>query len=415
MQNIFRVVKRHKQTQSRRFKRWHKHPFGWPIAVFILLVAISSGTVGVLAQHHKLVVNSSANHIVIISIKDHQQIVPTNAPNVGALISKLHIPIGKYDRVEPSMDTEIVQDNFRINIYRAVPVTVYDSGTVTTSYSAAATPRSIVTQTGRTLFAEDTVTAKVAQNLVTEGSLGQVVTVDRSVPINLNIYGTQIAVRTHAKTVSGLVQEKHIKLVEGATLMPLAETPLSSNMQVFILNKGVSIVSTEETIPLPVQNVDDNNLTLGSSAIRQVGSPGKQLVTYQITVDPATGKEISRQPIQTVVIQNPVPQIVAIGKNVAVPKDKAAIMQAAGVAESDYGYVDFIVSHEGGWGGATKSNYGGSGAYGICQALPGSKMASAGADWATNPVTQLRWCSSYANRYGGWAGAYAFWLAHRYW
>jgi hypothetical protein len=40
-------------------------------------------------------------------------------------------------------------------------------------------------------------------------------------------------------------------------------------------------------------------------------------------------------------------------------------------------------------------NHAGSGAFGIPQALPGSKMASAGADWATNPATQVRWGLSY--------------------
>jgi len=49
-----------------------------------------------------------------------------------------------------------------------------------------------------------------------------------------------------------------------------------------------------------------------------------------------------------------------------------------------------------------------SGAYGIPQSLPASKMASAGADWKTNPVTQLKWMNSYVlRRYGSWANAVA--------
>lgn len=49
-----------------------------------------------------------------------------------------------------------------------------------------------------------------------------------------------------------------------------------------------------------------------------------------------------------------------------------------------------------------------SGAYGIPQALPGSKMASHGADWRTNPITQLRWMQSYVfARYGSWSNAVA--------
>ncbi len=50
-----------------------------------------------------------------------------------------------------------------------------------------------------------------------------------------------------------------------------------------------------------------------------------------------------------------------------------------------------------------------SSAYGIPQALPGSKMASAGADWATNPVTQIRWGLGYiADRYGSPCSAWSF-------
>jgi hypothetical protein len=96
-------------------------------------------------------------------------------------------------------------------------------------------------------------------------------------------------------------------------------------------------------------------------------------------------------------------------------------MAAAGIAKSDYAAVDYIVSHEGGWSGTTLYNTQGSGAYGLCQSLPASKMASAGDDYMTNPVTQLKWCASYASTceqwryYCGWQGAYQFWQANKWW
>jgi len=50
-----------------------------------------------------------------------------------------------------------------------------------------------------------------------------------------------------------------------------------------------------------------------------------------------------------------------------------------------------------------------SGAYGIPQALPGSKMSTAGADWQSNPVTQIKWGLGYiAERYGSPCGAWGF-------
>ncbi|MFJ6037194.1 transglycosylase SLT domain-containing protein [Streptomyces ardesiacus] len=67
-----------------------------------------------------------------------------------------------------------------------------------------------------------------------------------------------------------------------------------------------------------------------------------------------------------------------------------------------------IVDHESGWNvDATNAS---SGAYGLVQALPGSKMASAGADWKTNPATQIKWGLDYMkDRYGSACDAWSFW------
>lgn len=89
-------------------------------------------------------------------------------------------------------------------------------------------------------------------------------------------------------------------------------------------------------------------------------------------------------------------------------------MNAAGIAPADWYYVDCVIAGcdgipaEGGWDGTTTWNYSGSGAYGLPQALPAEKMASAGDDWATNPVTQLKWAHGYAQSYGGWPQAWEF-------
>ncbi|MBC9723898.1 transglycosylase SLT domain-containing protein [Streptomyces sp. TRM68367] len=54
-------------------------------------------------------------------------------------------------------------------------------------------------------------------------------------------------------------------------------------------------------------------------------------------------------------------------------------------------------------------------AYGLMQALPGSKMSSAGADWATNPATQIKWGLNYMNsRYDSPCGAWQFWQANNW-
>lgn len=72
-----------------------------------------------------------------------------------------------------------------------------------------------------------------------------------------------------------------------------------------------------------------------------------------------------------------------------------------------------IVNHESGWNyRATNAS---SGAYGLVQALPGSKMASAGSDWQTNPATQIKWGLNYMNdRYGSPCGAWSFWQTNNW-
>lgn len=85
-------------------------------------------------------------------------------------------------------------------------------------------------------------------------------------------------------------------------------------------------------------------------------------------------------------------------------------MAAAGIAESDWGYVDYIVTRESGWNpNATNPS---SGACGLVQALPCSKVPGNG----YNPVDNLSWGNGYAvGRYGSWAAAYAFWTANHWW
>lgn len=88
-------------------------------------------------------------------------------------------------------------------------------------------------------------------------------------------------------------------------------------------------------------------------------------------------------------------------------------MKQAGIPKSWYEDLNWIINHESGWRvNATNPS---SGAYGLGQALPASKMASAGKDWKTNAITQLKWVKSYIKgRYGNAANAKRFWQAHNW-
>ncbi|MFJ4094758.1 lytic transglycosylase domain-containing protein [Kitasatospora sp. NPDC089913] len=91
------------------------------------------------------------------------------------------------------------------------------------------------------------------------------------------------------------------------------------------------------------------------------------------------------------------------------PREIAAQIVPAGQLQC----FNNIVSRESSWN-VTATNAS-SGAYGLVQALPGSKMASAGSDWRTNPATQIKWGLDYMNsRYGSPCGAWSFWQSHHW-
>ncbi|RUQ87823.1 lytic transglycosylase domain-containing protein [Labedella gwakjiensis] len=78
---------------------------------------------------------------------------------------------------------------------------------------------------------------------------------------------------------------------------------------------------------------------------------------------------------------------------------------ARGWGEDQYSCLVALWNKESGW--RVNAHNASSGAYGIPQSLPGSKMATAGADWATNPATQIEWGLGYiSGRYGTPCGAW---------
>lgn len=158
-----------------------------------------------------------------------------------------------------------------------------------------------------------------------------------------------------------------------------------------------------------------------------------QLPTKSITVTPkaavASNKAVSaaikpepiKPPIQ---VQTPpeAPQTAPV----PALTDHQKQLQAAGIAESDWNAVDYIVSHESGWcptkwegeiGVGCPDYHGYSAAgYGMCQSTPAIKMSLEGSGWETDPVIQLKWCNSYAQaRYGGWWPAYYHWQNNHNW
>ncbi|MFI1719835.1 transglycosylase SLT domain-containing protein [Streptomyces sp. NPDC020489] len=133
-----------------------------------------------------------------------------------------------------------------------------------------------------------------------------------------------------------------------------------------------------------------------SRIVRRIASPKKAVTTVAMAAATA-GLVLTAAPAQAATTSS-----AAEAKSIA----RQMIPNTA-----QYNAFSKIVEHESGWDvDATNAS---SGAYGLVQALPGSKMASAGSDWKTNAETQIEWGLDYMNsRYGSPTGAWAFWQAN---
>ena len=173
-----------------------------------------------------------------------------------------------------------------------------------------------------------------------------------------------------------------------------------------IWRNGKQTLTVEEPTDFQTETIQDANKDSGYKEIKEAGEKGTKSVTYEVEMQ--NGKEISRKKINETEIKAAKKQVVIVGTKTSLPAGSHTDwMSAAGIPAKDQGIANAIISQESGWQVTIMNKS--SGAYGIPQALPGSKMASAGADWQTNPITQLKWMNSYViGRYKSWQAAYEF-------
>jgi resuscitation-promoting factor RpfB len=366
------------------------------------------------------------NYDVTLYVDGISRTVGAKDITVAEVLKRQNVLISPADVVEPSLDTTINADSFKVNVFRARPILIIDGANKTTVTSALNSPKLIVESAGIKVFPEDEMTLERIEDPSLDGQIGQKLTIKRATEFTVNLYGTPTVFHSPKTTISEALADKKIVVAEGDRVEPALDQPLVLGATVKIIKIGQETVTADEKIDFAEETVNDENQLKGYVKVEREGLTGTRRVTFTLTTN--NGAEVSRVRTSEVVVTAPVSTKVIRGSKVPEPvapptlapfagnvsAQKQAIMAAVGISPSDYSYVDYIMIKESGWNaGAVNPS---SGAYGICQSLPGSKMASAGSDWQSNAVTQMRWCDGYARgRYGGWANAYNAWRSKNWW
>lgn len=231
---------------------------------------------------------------------------------------------------------------------------------------------------------------------------------------------------TNFTDVKSVLDAGDITLEPHDVVTPSLTTKVSESTVITINRAGAKLENSDDPITFNVVKKETAALPKGTEKVQSEGANGVMETAKIVTR--AKGKIVSSNIFASYVKKAPKDKVILVGTG----GSSAAIGLAAsigttvpagemqqwahdwlisnGYSEADFTATVFIISHESGWRVNAMNP---SGAYGLPQALPGGKMASAGADWATNYQTQLRWFWNYCNgRYGSIQGAYNHWLSY---
>jgi uncharacterized protein YabE (DUF348 family) len=234
----------------------------------------------------------------------------TDKTTIGAALDEAGILLDGRDAVEPRKAEELVASQYRVNIYRARPVMVVDGPQrikVMTPYQTAAR---IAADAKVQLYDADTAQLSRSTDYVGDGA-GLTMTIQRATPFFLDLYGNRTEVRTQAKTLGAMLQEKKIVLGQnGRTSLPL-DTTISQGLEVRVWREGRQTITVDQPIAFETERIFDADREIGYKQVQTPGKVGTEAVTYEIEI--RDGRELSRVQIASIVTKHPVKQIEIIG------------------------------------------------------------------------------------------------------
>jgi resuscitation-promoting factor RpfB len=221
--------------------------------------------------------------------------------------------------------------------------------------------------------------------------------------------------------VGDLLNDLGIEVGPKDIVTPSPTSQIVSGEQIVLERVTTGQKSTQKALPFTVKRIADPTLPKGTTQVVTSGKSGAARIIYAVVyVDGvATGQTI----VSSTTIVAPTVEVVKVGTKPAAPPvvivvdpgSAQAIAQqmllAKGMGSDQFSCLVQLWDHESGW--RVNADNPSTGAYGIPQALPGDKMAVDGADWQTNPATQITWGLNYIDgRYTNPCGAWSFWQAN---
>ncbi|HEY5515849.1 MAG TPA: ubiquitin-like domain-containing protein [Pengzhenrongella sp.] len=397
------VVGRPIATMASRLRAWRPPERASRLAAQGLVLALVAGGTSAFAVMHKA---------VTVDLDGKRVAVSGFGRTVDDVLVGAGIAVGRRDLVAPAL-AGAVADGGEIVVRHGREIKIEVDGADRTIWTTGLTVGEAIGDLG----VRDDV-ARVSASRSEPLGRGEVLRVSTQKTIHLAVDGQVIDGVTSAPTVREGLKEIGLVLAEGDQVsVPLGATAVDG-LVVLVTRAGQGSGTTTEAMPFVERTVNDPSLAAGTRKVTKPGRAGQREVTFATAS--LGGAELTRTIVAQVVLQNPVEQVVSLG-TMAVPsvpveapgsaqaiaRDLAA---ARGWGDDQFACLVPLWAHESGW--RVNAENASSGAYGIPQALPGSKMGTVADDWRTNPATQITWGLNYiGGRYGTPCGAWGSYSA----
>jgi uncharacterized protein YabE (DUF348 family) len=336
----------------------------------------------------------SAGKSVDIRIDGQDRKVHTTASSVKGVLDAAHVPVGEHDIVAPDLASP-VKSGAQIIIDRGHLLHLSVDGVARNVWVNADSVDEALGQLGYT--SQDLVSVSRSKRLDAGATS---VSISSPKHLAFKIGGKVVAVTSAGPNVYQAISDGGITLAANDRLSVPGGSAIRDGEVITIQHVRYGSSVQQITVPYSTVQQKDPNSYVGTDSVITPGKNGLKQVTYQlIYVD---GKLTGKVPTKTIVLSPAIAQLNSVGTKqvpvaTAIPAGAAqqiaaGMVTAHGWGSDQFGCLVSLWNKESGWRTDAANA---SGAYGIPQALPGSKMSSAGADWQTSAKTQITWGLQY--------------------
>ncbi|NCT92338.1 DUF348 domain-containing protein [Cellulomonas sp. APG4] len=360
---------------------------------------------------------ASLHKTVTLDVDGDVRTVSAFGRTVGDVLEAHDVVVGPRDLVSPGT-ADVVGTRQTVVVRHGREVDVVVDGDQRTVWTTALTVEEMVAELG---LRDQAVRTSASRSSVLGREPLAVSTVKT---VHVAADGATQDLTTQAATVREVLVEAGVVLGPYDRLSAPLDSAVADGMVVLVTRVRTETRSERTETPFATVREDDPRLVEGREVVEVEGRTGVSVTTFvaQLVGD----EEVGRTVLAESVVTAPVDQVVRVGTmTMPDPADLPSVEPgtaraiglemtlARGWDEAEFACLDNLWTKESGW--RTTAENRSSGAYGIPQALPGSKMASAGDDWRTNPATQIAWGLGYIeNRYDTPCGAWSFFLSRNY-